>query len=89
MHRGDKFRTLFAELGIVRCLILKLVKILAVTATATKETLDSVTSRLSLEKPVLIGLPPDRINIKYAVNPCPNLTKFCSQLAVEIMLKRA
>ena len=64
-------------------------KILAVTATATKETLDSVTCRLSLENPVLIGLPPDRINIKYAVQPCPNLTEFCSQLATEIMLKRA
>ena len=64
-------------------------KILAVTATATKETLDSVTCRLSMEKPVLIGLPPDTINIKYVVQPCPNLTEFYSQLTAELMLKQA
>ena len=79
----------FAELGSVRCLISKSVKILAVTATATKETLDSVTVRLSMEKPVLIGLPPDRINIKYIVQPCPSITEFCSQITGELVFKRA
>ena len=89
LHRGDEFRKVFAELGSVRCLIPKSVKILAVTATATKETLDSVTCRLSMEKPVLIGLPPNRINIKYIVQPCPSITEFCSQITGELMLKRA
>ena len=89
MYRGDEFREVFAELGSVRCLIPKSVKILAVTATATKETLDSVTCCLSMEKPVLIRLPPDRINIKYVVQPCPNLTEFCSQLTAKLMLKQA
>ena len=79
----------FAELGSVRCLISKSVKILAVTATATKETLDSVTVRLSMENPVLIGLPPDRINIKYIVQPCPSISEFCSQITGELVFKRA
>ena len=73
----------------MRCIIPKSVKILAVTATATKETLNSVTCRLSMETPVLIGLPPDRINIKYSVKPCPSLTEFCNQITSELMSKRA
>ena len=40
--RGDEFRTVFAELESLRCLIPKSVKILVLTATVTKETLDSV-----------------------------------------------
>ena len=45
------------------------------TVTASKETLHSVIHRKLMETTVLIGLPPDRINIKYIVQPCPSLTE--------------
>ena len=41
-----------------------------------------------METPVLIGLPPDRINIKYIVQPCPSLTEFCNLMTSELMSKR-
>ena len=59
---------MFAEIGSVRSLIPVSVKILALTATATKETLESVKDRLSMDHPTLIGVRPDRTNIKL-LNP--------------------
>ena len=87
--RGDEFRSTFAEIGSVRSLILQSVRILALTATATKETLDSVRNRLSLQDPIIIGLPPDRTNIKYNVKDCPSMKDLCQQLSDELLLKRA
>ena len=87
--RGDEFRLTFAEIGTVRSLIPQSVRILALTATATKETLDSVRSRLSLQDPAIIGLPPDRTNIKYSVKDCPSMKDLCQQLSGELLLKRA
>lgn len=84
--RGDEFRFAFAEIGSVRSLIPRSVRILALTATATKETLESVKSRLSLQDPAVIGLPPDRVNIKYTV--CPPVKDLCHQLSDELASKR-
>ena len=86
--RGDEFRSTFAEIGSVRSLILKSVQILALTATATKETLESVITRLSLQDPIIIGLQPDRINIKYIVKECPSVKDLCHQLGDELKSKR-
>lgn len=86
--RGDEFRFAFAEIGSVRSLISQSVKILALTATATKETLESVKSRLSLQDPAVIGLPPDRVNIKYTVKDCPPVKDLCHQLSDELASKR-
>ena len=62
--------------------------VLALTATATKETLDVVTARLALKDSAVIGLPPDRENIRYNVNFCPSIADFSSLLADELVLKR-
>ena len=86
--RGDEFRVVFAEIGSVRSLIPGSVKVLALTATATKETLESVKSHLSMEHPTLIGLSPDRANIKFIVEPCPDIRELCRQLTDELMAKR-
>ena len=48
-----------------------LVHIIALTATATIETLKVVSNCLSLESPVLVGCPPDRKNIFYNVQAMP------------------
>lgn len=89
LFRGDEFRSTFAEIGSVRSLIPQCVKILALTATATKETLESVKNRLSLQDPAIIGLPPDRINIKYIVKECPSIKDLCDQLSDELISKRS
>ena len=79
---------LFAEIGDIRSLLPKSINILALTATATKETLKCVTSRLSLEDPAVIGLPPDRPNIKYVVKPVVSILELCNQFCDELILKR-
>ena len=89
LFRGDEFRSTFAEIGSVRSLIPRSVKVLALTATATKDTLESVISRLSLQDPAIIGLPPDRINIKYIVKECPSMKDLCHQLSEELSSKRS
>ena len=63
-------------------------RILALTATATKETLECVKSRLSLQDPIIIGLPPDRVNIKYIVKECPAVKDLCHQLSDELRSER-
>ena len=79
---------MFAEIGSVRSLIPKSVKILALTAIATKETLESVITRLSLQDPTIIGLQPDRINIKYIVKEHLSVKDLCHQLGDELKSKR-
>ena len=86
---GDEFRVTFAEIGNVRSLIPKAVKILALTATATKETLESVIGRLALQDPAIIGLPPDRNNIKYSVKECPSMKELCHKLTDELNSKQS
>lgn len=60
---GDKFQTAFAHIGELRSIIPSGVNILALTTTATSQTLTAVIQRLSMVKPVLVALPPYRGNI--------------------------
>ncbi|XP_065894572.1 ATP-dependent DNA helicase RecQ-like [Dysidea avara] len=60
---------------------------MALTATAIKTTLSSVKSRLAMEDPVIVGLPPDRSNIKMIVEPCPDLSELCEELAKDLRHK--
>ena len=87
-YRGDEFRKTFAELGSIRSLLPSNVNVLALTATATRETLKCVISRISMKNPVIIGLPPDRPNIKLSVYPCPTILRMCEWLAKELLEKR-
>ena len=71
--RGDQFRTAFAHLGDIR-------SVLALTATASAATFNAVCQRLSLVNPVLVGCPPNRVNI-YSVKPLSNMDKFCDNVS--------
>jgi len=42
-----------------------------------------------MQNPAIIGLPPDRPNIKLSVQPCPNIPKLCEWLAKELLEKRS
>ena len=62
---GDQFRKSFAQIGGLRSLIPKSVNILALTATATHETLSVVTSRLSMGEVRVVALSTCQDNICY------------------------
>ena len=85
--RGDNFRRMFAEIGTIRSLINKDVSVLALTATATHDTVRSIFERLSMTEVNMIGLPPERPNIKYSVVPMCSMDDVCSELAQELANK--
>ena len=58
--------------------------ILALTGTATHATLDIVTKQLSLEKPVIVAISPDRQNIKLVMKPSQPLDEFAMQLTEDL-----
>lgn len=61
---------------------------MALTATATRSTFQVVIDRLQMHQPVLVGLPPHRVNIFYCVRECPRLEDFSTQLATQIRRER-
>ena len=61
---------------------------MALTVTATKETLEVVKSHLSLVSPVLVGMSPNRPNIKLYVKECKGLKLFSQQLSDELKKRR-
>ena len=79
--RGDEFRTAFAQIGEVQCLVSSSVNIMALTATATIETFQVVSQRLSLHKPVIVAVSPNRGNIKLMVQPSKSLKEFAEAIA--------
>ena len=58
--------------------------VLALTATASTATFSAVCQRLSLVDPVLVGYPPNRMNITYSVKPLPSMNSFCNDLLEKI-----
>ena len=55
--------------------------ILALTATATSDVLKVVKTRLVLDDPQVIGISPNRANIKYYIEPLPSITVLCDLMA--------
>ena len=84
---GDSFRKAFAEIGDVRSIITSSVNVLALMATATKETY-VIVKRLSLENPTVIALPPFRNNISYSVQPKVDVHILGEMLYQELKAKR-
>lgn len=67
----------------MRSLIPANVNIMALMATATLHTYDVVCKNLSLQEPILIGLPPNHTNIYYEVKPLGDMEVFCGHLSEE------
>ena len=86
--RGDKFRQAFSTIGEFRSIIPSCVRLIALTAIATKETLHIVTARLSLEGPTIIGTSPNRANIKLLVVEAKDLNEFTKQLSDKLKAQR-
>lgn len=87
--RGDKFRTVFAEIGEIRCLIPSNINVMALTATATIETFQVVSKRLALRNPVTVAVSPNRANIKLLVQPSKSLKEFAKAIVQELKEKKA
>ena len=62
-YRGDTFRQAFSEIGDIRSLIPDHVQMMALTATATKNTRINICHQLGKIHPFVIAKPPNRVNI--------------------------
>ena len=85
---GDDFRIAFSEIGTLRSLIPQHVKVMALTATCTVETLQIIKERLAMQEPEIIALSPQRPNIFYSLQPPTNLEKLSTDLADELKQDR-
>ena len=88
--RGDTFRVAFSHLGDIRSVLPEHVHVMALTATATKDTRLAVSRILGMVQPNLILQVPDRPNIKYVVHRTltESLEDIFMPLAKEIQQKR-
>ena len=88
-RRGESFRKEFANLGDVRSLIPETVRIMALTATATKSTRRDVTKILGMVHPVVVAVSPNKPNIKYVVKGNPGtLEETFAPLVEEVRRRR-
>ena len=70
-YRGDGFRTDFSKLGEVRSLIPSSVKLIALTATATRVTRTRVVKMLNMVDPCIVAASPNKPNITFWVAEKP------------------
>lgn len=84
---GDQFRQAFSHIGDIRSLIPSHVNIMALTATATADTLHTVIRRLSLKAPVIVAISPYRNNISYELMDKTTIDQFTSEVYKEIKSK--
>ena len=61
---------------------------MALTATATKQTVRFISEHLAMHNPVTIGLSSNRPNIRYVVQPAKGLHELSSMLADELVQER-
>ncbi len=62
---GDDFHISFAEIGNLRSVLPQHLSVMALTATATRTTFDTIAEKLALQNPKMIVLSPERLNILY------------------------
>ena len=74
MFRGHNFREDYRKLGTLSS-VFPTAKIVAMTATATKEYQTSIMKRLNMKDPKLVITNPDRPNIFYEVQQRPSYLK--------------
>lgn len=86
--RGDEFRVSFALLGELRSILPSTVKVLATTATATRETLLAVMERMSMPDPAIVALPPEKKNIRYTVKVDPDFNMVLDNVISELKEQR-
>ena len=87
--RGETFRHEFTHLGEVRSLVPEHVRMMALTATATKATRTSVCRTLGMKSPIVVSVTPNKLNIKYSVEIIKvSLEETFAPLVEEVRLNR-
>ena len=86
--RGDGFRREFSHLGEIRSIIPDTVKVMALTATATKSTRVSVVKTLNMQKPIIVSLPPLKENVIYSIAQRTTIPAGFSALADKLLKER-
>ena len=84
---GDQFRLAFSRIGDILSLIPSHVNIMALTVTATRDTLHSVVQRLSLKVPAVIAISPYRNNISYELMDKTTIDEFTTGVCEELKSK--
>ena len=71
LHRGDQFRTVYANIAQLKSFIPTNTPFLALTATASSATKALISRSLRLNDPVVIAVSPNRPNIYYSLVRIP------------------
>ena len=87
-NRGETFRKEFLSIGEARSLVPDNVRMMALTATATRTTRQQICRRLGMVKPHIVTESPNRQNIHYAVQVAGNIEETFAPLIEEIRRKR-
>ena len=86
--RGDRFRRAFSAIGQLRSLLPESIHVMALTATATMQTLEIVSERLGLFDPVVVAVTCNRPNIFLNVQPKEKLDEFSLLMSQQIIEKK-
>ena len=81
---GNDFRTAFSLIGELRSVFPRSTRVLALTATATPDTVRVVSQRLSMVDPNIVALPPYRENIFYKINQKIDVEAFAESMCTEL-----
>ena len=83
IFRGDGFRCKFSHLGEIRSILPENVRVMALTATATKTTRGSIVKTLNMQRPIVVAVPPLKHNIIYSVIHKSLITEAFAPLVTE------
>ena len=73
--RGETFRPALLRIGDIRSIIPEDVRMLALTATATRALQVKVAALLGMHTPIVIAVSPCKANIMYAVSTCSSISE--------------
>ena len=86
--RGEHFRTAFRGLGDVRSLMKNKVSVMALTATATKGTRETIFSTVGMTNVFIVSRMPEKENIIYSVTKTASIQSTFSSYAQDLRVQR-
>lgn len=87
-YRGETFRREFSQLGELRSLVSENVHVMALTATATRQTRKSIFTTLHMIKPKIVYVRPIKSNITFYVAVKSSIEQVFSPIVHQLLEKR-
>ena len=84
--RGEEIRKVYSRLGEIRSILSQDVKVMALTATASKTLREDIMKFLGMKNPVVIAVSPDKANIMYEIVPFVSTNATFGTLAEQQLL---